>query len=205
MAAKETTEDAKPKEGEESAAPAPKAKSQGIVPLLLSSVIVAVLLGGVGFGLAYFVVPMRLAAANSAVAAAPAPAAAAGPAAPAAPAADGTEKTARSAAELQAEGGKAVTKFTIEEITVNIADTKGNRFVRAGVYFDAEPSVLEELEANRARMIDTVGQVLSTKTLDDLTSPNIRGNLREELLGIINPSLKTGHVDNIYFTDLLVQ
>ncbi len=201
MAAKEETAE-KPKDGEDSAAAAPAAKSQSIVPLLLSSVIVAVLLGGVGFALAYFVVPMRLAAANSAVAAAPAPTAA-----PAAPAAtpDPTEKTSRSAAEVAAEGGKAVTKFTIEEITVNIADTKGNRFVRAGVYFDADPTVLEELEANRARMIDTVGQVLSTKTLDDLTSPNIRGNLREELLGIINPTLKAGHIDNIYFTDLLVQ
>ena len=65
--------------------------------------------------------------------------------------------------------------------------------------------MLEELEANRARMIDTLGQVLSTKTLDELTSPNIRGDLREELLGIINPTLKQGHIDNIYFTDLLVQ
>lgn len=88
---------------------------------------------------------------------------------------------------------------------MNIADTRGNRFVRAGVYFEAAPPVLEELEANRARMIDTVGQVLSTKTLDDLTSPTIRGTLRTELLGIINPTLKSGRVDNIYFTDLLVQ
>jgi flagellar protein FliL len=77
--------------------------------------------------------------------------------------------------------------------------------VRAGVYFEAGPAVLEELEANRARMIDTLGQVLSTKTLDELTSPNIRGMLREELLGIINPTLKSGRVDNLYFTDLLVQ
>jgi flagellar FliL protein len=145
-----------------------------------------------------------MAAANDATAAAPAvtvPATAAAAATPV----PTDEKTARSAAEIQAEGGKVVTKFTIEEITVNIADTKGNRFVRAGVYFDADPAVLEELEANRARMMDTVGQVLSTKTLDDLTSPNIRGDLRQELLGIINPTLKSGHVDNVYFTDLLVQ
>ena len=65
--------------------------------------------------------------------------------------------------------------------------------------------MLEELEANRARMVDVLGQVLSTKTLDELTSANIRGNLREELLGIINPTLKQGRIDNIYFTDLLVQ
>jgi len=98
-----------------------------------------------------------------------------------------------------------VTKFTIEEVTVNIAETRGNRFARAGVYFEAAPAVLEELEANRARMVDTLGQVLSTKTLDQLTSPNIRGTLRQELLGIINPTLKSGRVDNVYFTDLLVQ
>jgi flagellar basal body-associated protein FliL len=54
-------------------------------------------------------------------------------------------------------------------------------------------------------MVETLGQVLSTKTLDELTAPNIRGNLRQQLLGIINPTLKQGHVDNIYFTDLLVQ
>ena len=88
---------------------------------------------------------------------------------------------------------------------MNIADTRGNRFVRAGAYFDAAPAVLEELEANRARMTDVLEQELSTKTLEELTSPDIRGNLRTELMGIINPTLKTGRVDNIYFTDLLVQ
>ena len=175
----------------------------GMVATLVSSVVVAVILGGVGFALAYFVLPSRLqqTAAVAPAAAGAAPAAASSGAAT--PVSD--EKTSRSAEEIAAQGGKVVTKFTIEEVTVNIADTRGNRFVRAGVYFEAAPPVLEELEANRARMVDTLGQVLSTKTLDDLTSPNIRGNLREELLGIINPTLKSGRVDNIYFTDLLVQ
>jgi flagellar FliL protein len=190
----DTAEEIKKDEADDTAA-AKKGKSQGMMPLLLSSLILAVVLGGAGFALAYFVVPARMAATNATAAAAPAPTA---------PAAE-PEKTARSAAEMQSDGGKPITKFTIEEITVNIADTRGNRFVRAGVYFEAEPAVLEELEANRARMIDTVGQVLSTKTLDELTSPNIRGMLREELLGIINPTLKAGRVDNLYFTDLLVQ
>jgi len=201
----------KPKEDEKAPEGTPEAKpaaAPGIMPILISSVVMAVILGGVGFALAYFVLPGRL----QQTAAATTPAATAGttnaasatnPADPSAPVVK--ETTARSAAETAAEGGKVVTKFTIEEVTVNIADTRGNRFVRAGVYFEATPPVLEELEANRARMVDTLGQVLSTKTLDDLTSPNIRGNLREELLGIINPTLKQGRIDNIYFTDLLVQ
>jgi flagellar FliL protein len=198
-------DDNKPGEGAEETA-APKAKPASMIPLLLTSLIVAVVLAGVGFALAYFVVPARLAASYAAAAAAPADSSNAAPVAAAAtPPTPEKEKTARSADEIQADGGKPISKFTIEEVTVNIADTRGNRFVRAGVYFEAEPPVLEELEANRARMIDTLGQVLSTKTLDELTAPNIRGVLREELLGIINPTLKAGHVDNLYFTDLLVQ
>jgi flagellar FliL protein len=190
MAMADNPPDTKP----ESFAEAKPAASGGMKSTIVSSLIMAVILGGVGFALAYFVLPSRLQHAGAGSTAS---------GTGAAPSID--EKTERPAAELAATGGKDVTKFTIEEVTVNIADTRGNRFVRAGVYFEAEPPVLEELEANRARMVDTLGQVLSTKTLDDLTSPNIRGNLREELLGIINPTLKQGHVDNIYFTDLLVQ
>ena len=181
-----------------------KPAAPGMMATLIPALAVGLVLGGVGFALAYFVLPSRL---QSPVVTAGAVATAGGTnavATPAVPVAT-TEKTTVTAAETAANGGKAITKFTIEEVTVNIADTRGNRFVRAGVYFEAEPPVLEELEANRARMIDTVGQVLSTKTLDDLTSPTIRGTLRTELLGIINPTLKTGRVDNIYFTDLLVQ
>jgi flagellar FliL protein len=207
MADKAPAEDDKPKEGEDQKA----AAKGGLMAMLIPTVIMAVVLGGVGFALAYFVLPSRMqAAAAPATAAAPGAPGATNTAAATPPASDAStpvtkEATARTSDEKAAEGGKTVTKFTIEEVTVNIADTRGNRFVRAGVFFEAAPPVLEELEANRARMVDTLGQVLSTKTLDDLTSPNIRGNLREELLGVINPTLKQGRVDNIYFTDLLVQ
>jgi flagellar basal body-associated protein FliL len=197
----DTTPDEKAPEGA-----AAKPAASGIMPLLISSVVMAVILGGVGFALAYFVLPSRLQAASATAATAPATGGTnAAPVSAAASAPDSKEKTERTPGEVAAQGNKAITKFTIEEVTVNIADTRGNRFVRAGVFFEAAPAVLEELEANRPRMVDTLGQVLSTKTLDDLTSPNIRGNLREQLLGIINPTLKQGHIDNIYFTDLLVQ
>jgi len=179
-------------DAEASAEKKPAAAKGGLMPVLISSLVTSVILGGVGFALAYFVLPGRLQASSAT--------AAIEPSAPIV-----KEKEERTAGELAAQGNKAVTKFTIEEITVNIANTRGNRFVRAGVDFEAGPKVLEELEANRARMVDVLGQVLSTKTLDDLTSPNIRGNLREDLLGIINPTLKQGRVDNIYITDLLVQ
>ena len=186
-------------------APEKKAAAPGLMASLIPALAVGVVLGGVGFALAYFVLPSRLeASAAPSVVTAPAASDTNAVVNPATTTAT-PEKTERSAADTASTGGKAVTKFTIEEVTVNIADTRGNRFARAGAYFDASPAVLEELEANRARVIDTFEQVLSTKTLEQLTSPDIRGDLRTELLGIINPTLKAGRVDNIYFTDLLVQ
>ncbi len=190
MADKIPADDKPSPDAEEQSPPAPRPPS--LKPLLISSLIMAVVLGGIGFTMAYFVLPARLQ--QTSAAAAP------DPSAPIV-----KEHTERSSADVAATGNREVTKFTIEELTVNIADTRGNRFVRAGVYFEAAPPVLEELEANRARMVDTLGQVLSAKTLDELTSPSIRGNLRQEMLGIINPTLKQGRIDNIYFTDLLVQ
>jgi flagellar FliL protein len=195
--------DEAPEEKKEEQKPA----APGLMASLIPALAVGLVLGGVGFALAYFVLPSRLQASTTpaaAVAGANGTNAVASPASPSTPSAT-PEKTERSAEDAAATGNKAVTKFTIEEVTVNIADTRGNRFVRAGAFFEADPAVLEELEANRPRMIDTFEQVLSTKTLEDLTSPDIRGNLRSELLGIINPTLKEGRVDNIYFTDLLVQ
>jgi len=188
---------------EEKAAEA-KPAAPGLMATLIPALAVGLVLGGVGFALAYFVLPSRLQPATAPAAEVASAGGTNAVATSAAPTAT-PEKTTVTAAETAANGGKAITKFTIEEVTVNIADTRGNRFVRAGAYFDADPAVLEELEANRARMIDTLEQVLSTKTLDQLTSPDVRGSLRTELLGIINPTLKEGRVDNIYFTDLLVQ
>jgi flagellar FliL protein len=193
--------DETPNEGQ---APNAKAAAPGLMATLIPALAVGLVLGGVGFALAFYVLPSRLqpAAAPTATAAvADSTNATTSPSAPSTT----PEKTERSAAETAATGNREVTKFTIEEVTVNIADTRGNRFVRAGAFFDANPAVLEELETNRARMVDTFEQVLSTKTLEELTSPDIRGNLRTQLLGIINPTLKEGRVDNIYFTDLLVQ
>lgn len=168
------------------AAIATPAKS-GLVPMLIIALVVCVVLGGAGFGIAYFMLPGAKKSGSDSTSPAT------------------TEHTTRSAAEVAAQGGRAVTKFTIEEVTVNVAETRGSRYVRVGAFFEAEPAVLEELEANRARIVDTLEQILSTKTLDDLTSPSIRAQLREQLLGTLNPTLKQGRIDNIYFTDLLVQ
>jgi hypothetical protein len=79
----------------------------GLKSILISSTIMAVVLGGIGFALAYFVLPGRLAAAAPATTVATTGTnATANPSIPVP--ASGTEKTERSAAEIAATGGKVV-------------------------------------------------------------------------------------------------
>ena len=60
MAAKPPAEEKAP-EADASAEQKPAAKAKGgLMPLLISSLVMSVILGGVGFALAYFVLPGRL-------------------------------------------------------------------------------------------------------------------------------------------------
>lgn len=192
-----------------------------------------VMLGG-GFALVQFVLPSKIADALKQAPAstadatkpsgeAPAPAKAedkghaevkAGDKEKEKPAAEAGKKEAKPAAEGEAKGGGELLaekgkekpkEFVLSEVIVNIAGTRGARFVKASVFFDAPPDVLEELESQRARIIDLVSTELGGKTMDELTAPNARGTLREELTVTCNGLLKKGQINNLYFVDFLIQ
>ncbi len=96
-------------------------------------------------------------------------------------------------------------EFVLSEIVVNDAGSRGARYIKASVYFDASPDVLEELEKQRARIIDLVSTALAAKTMDELTAPTARGLLREEMMATCNGLLKKGQIKNLYFVDFLIQ
>lgn len=104
-----------------------------------------------------------------------------------------------------AEEAAKTKEFILSEIVVNVAGSRGARYVKASVFFDAAPEVIDELERQRARIIDLVSSTISSKTMDDLTGPNARGNLREELMVTCNGLLKKGQIKNLYFVDFLIQ
>ncbi|MDD2709688.1 MAG: flagellar basal body-associated FliL family protein [Verrucomicrobiae bacterium] len=103
-----------------------------------------------------------------------------------------------------AEGEKAAS-FPLEGQVVNIAGTRGSRFLRAGMDFEGPPAVLEEMKKNEARIKDIVTTTLSSKRLDELEAADIRQKLRMELMTLINSALKKGQITSIYFTELIVQ
>ncbi len=94
----------------------------------------------------------------------------------------------------------------IEEILVNVAQTKGRRFFKTSLTLEAEGKGLDTQAAERMPILrGRVIDVLSAKTMDELVQPGARDSLRTELLETLNAEVSGGAFRDLFFTEFLVQ
>ena len=94
----------------------------------------------------------------------------------------------------------------IDEVLVNVAGTKGRRYFKTSMTLemqgdDIEKTAPERMPILRGRVID----VLSSKSMEELTSPGSRDSLKTELLETLNAEVSGGEFSNLFFTEFLVQ
>jgi flagellar FliL protein len=96
--------------------------------------------------------------------------------------------------------------IAMDNITVNLADTDQSRFLRVKMKLEARDKDAEKrIKANNAQIKDLVITILSSKTFDDVRTPQGKFALKEELAYRIN-QLVGGHpVNDVYFTDFVAQ
>lgn len=88
---------------------------------------------------------------------------------------------------------------------MNVAGTRAGRVLAASLSFHGTPDVVTELEGNNAKIRDLVIQILSRKTMDELTAPSAYGMIRSEIITNVNALLTEGKVDSVSFTDFIIQ
>jgi flagellar basal body-associated protein FliL len=196
--AKEPAKEAPKEGGEEAAAAAakPAAPPAPSSPLwiLITIVISLILMPIAGWGIARQILLPRIKAVRlDAAAGAPAGGE------------EGKKEGAPDKGERGGGGEKGPANFMITDLIVNVANTRGTRFLRAAIEFDAQPSVLTELAKRKAQVTDTITTALSSKRLDELEASDSRQKLRTEILMLVNSIVKSGQVSNIYFTELVIQ
>lgn len=114
-------------------------------------------------------------------------------------------KTAQAGEEASEEEFKEP-KFVKEAFTVNLADSSGSHFAKVDVEIEvADDFVREELIRLRPRIRDFIVVVLSSKTYEQIASIDGRDFLREEIRNKINGYLTKGQVQNVYFTQFIIQ
>lgn len=110
---------------------------------------------------------------------------------------------------LEAEEGatREYGTFTkLEGLIVNPADSEGRRYLALSLAFETtSSSVAEELTDKEVVVRDAVLDLLSERTVKELTAPARRDDLKKMLLEETNRILSNGTVHRLYFTEFVLQ
>jgi flagellar basal body-associated protein FliL len=98
-------------------------------------------------------------------------------------------------------------QWVIADVIVNPAGTRGKRYLRLGVALETRdgPLVLAELDSRRAQMRDLLIRKFSARTIDELSDPTVREEIRLSCIEEINANLGDGQIEEMYFTDYVLQ
>jgi flagellar FliL protein len=96
--------------------------------------------------------------------------------------------------------------FPLDQFIVNLLSENNRRFLKVAIDLELdEEDVLEELGTKIPRIRDIVIRVLSSKSLEEISTPKGKEKLKKELIGQLNAVLLDGQVVRIYFTDFVIQ
>lgn len=110
------------------------------------------------------------------------------------------------AAEAENKASTPGVFMELDNVTVNLADVDESRFLRAKIKLEVEDDQDEAvIEANKARIKDLIITVLSSKTFDDVRTPQGKFALKEELAYRINRSVGGHPVRDVFFMDFVAQ
>lgn len=188
--------------------PAEKKKSGGGFMAWLPAVAAVILAPAATFGVAEFVLLPRL---QAKLALPPADAHAKADPAAAAPE-EHDEEAAPAKDEKGGHGkeGKEPTggpNYEFSNVVVNLAGTMGTRYLKTSFIVTGigGKNVRGPFETNKAKLTDITLNVLSSLTLADLEEPGSKNVLREKLVAAYNQALGKRLVEQVYFSDFVIQ
>ena len=95
---------------------------------------------------------------------------------------------------------------TLPPFLVNLSDPLGRRYIKLELEVELiAPSVARELEAQNPRIRDSLIMLLSSKTYSELSAPEGKLLLKNEILDRINQVLGGPKVTQVFFNDLVIQ
>jgi flagellar FliL protein len=104
------------------------------------------------------------------------------------------------------EGAANGATYEFENVVVNLAGTMGTRYLKtAFLVTGTDKSLRAAFEANKPKMVDITINVLSSLSLADLEEAGAKNLIREKLIGAYNQAFGKRLVDQVYFSDFVVQ
>lgn len=96
--------------------------------------------------------------------------------------------------------------FPLELFTVNLLSESGRRYLKVEMNLELEGEELAvELEKKKPVLRDVIIRILSSKSLEEVSTIKGKETLKEEIVTDLNQRVKDGKIKNVYFTDFVVQ
>jgi flagellar FliL protein len=96
--------------------------------------------------------------------------------------------------------------YPLATFTVNLRSDAGRRYLKATISLELNGKELSlELDSKSAVIRDRIIRILTSKTLEEISSIKGKQKVSEQIVDILNSMIKDGSVKSIYFTEFVIQ
>lgn len=96
--------------------------------------------------------------------------------------------------------------FPLNTFTVNLMSSGGQRYLKTQMSLELSNKDLAiELNAKKAVIRDKIIGVLSSKTFQEISTTKGKNRLSQQIINVLNPMLSDGAIQNVFFTQFIIQ
>jgi len=96
--------------------------------------------------------------------------------------------------------------YPVDPFTVNLKSDSGSRYLKVAISLELEGEELSlELDAHTAVIRNIIIRVLTSKTLEEVSSQKGKHKLSNQIMNLLNERLSDGKIKGIYFTEFVIQ
>ncbi len=96
--------------------------------------------------------------------------------------------------------------FPLDTFTVNLLSESGRRYLKVQMNLELSGEELGiELDTKKAVIRDIVIRLLSSKALEEISTAKGKEKLKDQIVTELNMRLKDGSINNVFFTEFVVQ
>ena len=96
--------------------------------------------------------------------------------------------------------------YPLDTFTVNLKSDAGRRYLKATMSLELDsPELSHELDSKAPVLRDRIIRILSSKTLEEISSKKGKQKVSEQIMDTLNAMITDGQIQGIYFTEFVIQ
>jgi len=100
----------------------------------------------------------------------------------------------------------SVSTYALDDFIVNLFHPSEDRFLRIKIELGLEgQDTQKEIEKKLPKIRDSLLMLLSSKSVEEISTLQGKLILKNEIINRINSILNTGHISAVYFTEFIIQ